>query len=47
MFNKENSQLSIIWEKPTVEDLGEAQDIIRAINQAGGGDELFDLLLST
>lgn len=43
----DNKQLNIIWEKPAVEDLGEAQDIIRAINLPGGGDELFDLLLST
>ena len=35
------------WEKPSVKDLGEAQDIIKAINEFGGGDELFDLLLST
>ena len=34
------------WEKPSVEDLGEAQDIIRAINEFGGGDELFNLLRS-
>ncbi len=46
-MDKDNNQLNIIWEKPAVVDLGEAQDIIRAINQAGGGDELFDLLLST
>ena len=46
-MGKESNQHNIIWEKPLLEDLGEAQDIIKAINQAGGGDELFDLLLST
>jgi hypothetical protein len=35
------------WEKPSIEDLGEAQDIIKAINEFGGGDAQFDLLRST
>ena len=46
-MNKNSKQHNEVWEKPVIEDLGEAQDIIKAINLSGGGDELFDLLLST
>lgn len=35
------------WEKPDVKDLGEAKDIIEAVNELGGGDAMFDLLIST
>lgn len=32
----------IIWEKPEIEDLGEAKDLVQNIAQLGGGDTLVD-----
>ena len=46
-MKKYSEQHDEVWERPSIEDLGEAQDIVKAINEPGGGDELFNLLLST
>lgn len=32
----------IIWEKPEIEDLGEAKDLVQNVAQIGGGDTLVD-----
>ena len=31
-----------IWEKPEIEDLGEAKDLVQNVVHMGGGDSLFD-----
>jgi hypothetical protein len=46
-MKKYSEQHDEVWERPSIEDLGEAQDIVKAINESGGGDELFNLLRST
>ena len=32
------------WVKPEIEELGNAKDIVAAVNRDGGGDNLFNLL---
>ena len=32
------------WVKPEVEELGNAKDLVAAVNLGGGGDAQFDLL---
>lgn len=33
------------WAKPEIEELGNAKDLVAAVNEFGGGDNLFSLLL--
>ena len=32
------------WVKPEIEELGNARDLVAAVNEFGGGDNLFNLL---
>ena len=32
------------WVKPEIEELGNAKDLVAAVNLGGGGDNLFSLL---
>ena len=41
-----NVDTSVGWEKPKVEDLGDAKDVIQAVNTLGPGDAQFSLLAS-
>jgi hypothetical protein len=34
----------VIWEKPEIEDLGKANDLIQAVNVVLGGDAQFSVL---
>lgn len=36
---------SEVWVKPEIEELGNAKVIVAAVNEFGGGDNLFNLLL--
>ena len=33
------------WVKPEIEELGNAKDIVASVNEFGGGDKLFSLLI--
>lgn len=35
---------SEVWVRPEIEELGNARDLVAAVNSGGGGDNLFNLL---
>lgn len=43
-MNNELCQKSKLWEKPKVEDLGSAKDLIKNVNLQGFGDTQFSVL---
>ncbi len=42
--NNEKSINSRAWKKPTVENLGNAKDIVANVNVQGAGDSVFSVL---